>query len=264
MGRSAATVRTAASILVVLLVLAGGVSPVTAGASTENAATRTIDTCTTITEPGTYVLSENTTFKGGPASVACLTIRADDVVVDGQGHVFAGHGISNTTGISVSGAENVTVKNIHVTDWHRGVSFRNAAGGTVQNASIRSNAYGLSLRDADGVTVANSATRGNLVGVRTKGDSDTTFSGFETENNRIAAAQDARTGDNRFLDRDGNLLYEDVNGDGASDYVDAFALFGLATEHTLGIGGLSDDQVRGFDFDGNDEFGYGDVFAYVG
>lgn len=264
MVRSVPTARTAASILLVLLAIAGGVTPATAGASNAGAKAQTIDTCTTITEPGTYVLSENTTFKGTPTSGACLTIQADNVVIDGQGYTFAGHGTSNTTGIRVSGAENVTVKNIQIQEWHRGIHFQDTSDDTVQNASITSNAYGFYLQDSDRVTVTNSASQGNLVGVRTKGDSNTTFSGFTMENNRIAAAQDGRKGNNRFLDHDGNLLYEDVNGDDASNHKDAFALFGLATEHTLGVSGLSDDQVRGFDFNGNDKFGYGDVIAYIG
>jgi hypothetical protein len=57
---------------------------------------------------------------------------------------------------------------------------------------------------------------------------------------------------------DDDPRYEDVNGDGALGFDDAFA---LAFEALPESGGLSDAQVTALDFDGDGVLGFGDVFA---
>jgi hypothetical protein len=124
-----------------------------------------IDSCTTITKPGTYVLASNITEdKSTRLSESCITIRARDVVFDGRGHRVEGNGISDTRGVEVS-ARNVTVRNVVVAEWERGVYYRNATGGTVTGVVADSNGFGIDLDWSRGVRVVDNDVEGNLVGL---------------------------------------------------------------------------------------------------
>ena len=67
--------------------------------------------CTEINESGVYYLandiSENATM--------CIVINASDVVLEGNGHFIDGNG--SGYGIYAEGVENVTVKNLTLTNW---------------------------------------------------------------------------------------------------------------------------------------------------
>jgi parallel beta-helix repeat protein len=98
-----------AAVLVAASIGGAGVGSVVSGVDAQQGGTpggdgtggaTVIDSCTTITEPGTYVLGEDLTdvrasedtgirTAAGNAS-ACILIRSDDVVLEGDGHVLAG------------------------------------------------------------------------------------------------------------------------------------------------------------------------------
>ncbi|WP_117594682.1 hypothetical protein [Haloprofundus halophilus] len=129
-----------------------------------------IDSCTTISEPGRYALTEDIENGGGTLlSRACIRIDAGDVVLDGDGHRVDGNGVSNTTGIAVTAADarNVTVTDLEVRDWHRGIDYRKSTCGRISTVTATNNTYGLSLERAAGIRVADSEPRGNIVGVET-------------------------------------------------------------------------------------------------
>lgn len=80
-------VRTVAVVLVVLLAgLAAGTAPTIAADAPRQEATA-IDSCTTITEPGQYRLTQDVRAE---TETVCIEIRASDVTLDGDGHAVRG------------------------------------------------------------------------------------------------------------------------------------------------------------------------------
>lgn len=121
--------------------------------------------CTVIDEPGRYVLTADVE-NGGDTRISetCIEITADDVTLDGDGYTLDGRGVSHTTGVGVAGADNATVRNLAVNDWHAGVEVTNGSA-TVQDVRTFSNAYGVRLENGSGSTVENNTVEDNLVGV---------------------------------------------------------------------------------------------------
>lgn len=127
----------------------------------------TIRGCTAIHESGTYVLADD--FRGGsPVSSSCLRVSASDVTVLGRGASVAGHGASDTTGIAVAGAgevSNVTIRSVRVANWSRGVLVRNASDVRVSDVRARRNVRGVVVTRSAGVVVRASTVRSNFYGV---------------------------------------------------------------------------------------------------
>lgn len=145
---------------------AAGVSPGDTSASTVAAqdATR-IDGCTTIDDPGTYVLTSDVENGGQtPISEACIEITADGVTFDGGGHTVDGRGESHTKGVAVLGARDVEIRNVAVDEWHEGILVEDGSA-TVREVNASENAYGVRLLNASGTTVENNAVADNLVGI---------------------------------------------------------------------------------------------------
>ena len=145
-----------------------------------------IDRCTTITESGEYVLGDDINDVGG----TCLTIAADEVVFDGDGHSITGTGtgygidVDNDnplTGVSIT---NVSIRNfetgihaeagelnqdrsIEITDVDAsqndeyGVELSRSAGSVLDNLVVDENEVGLRLHVAEGTTVTNVTAREN-------------------------------------------------------------------------------------------------------
>ena len=143
-----------------------------------------IDNCGVIDEPGRYVLSSDIANGGQGdgftfASQSCVVVRSDDVVIDGRGHRIDALGNSDTTGVAVAGSEgdpveNVTIRNVALTDWNRGIYFRHVENGTVRKVDLRTNAYGMSVEHSDGVRVTDADVEDNLIGVYVAGGSSGT------------------------------------------------------------------------------------------
>lgn len=183
------TLREARSLVVLLaaVALVAGVAGAPTGAvtATDGADQTTVDSCTTIDEPGTYVLTSDIDNGGKtPISGACFRITADDVTFDGNGHTIDGRGVSHTKGVAVVDAKNVTVTNFEVDDWHSGVLVDNGSA-TVRAVHTFSNAYGVRLENASGSTVTNNTVEGNLIGIYTNSE-DVTLDGNDLSENEIS------------------------------------------------------------------------------
>lgn len=106
---------------------------------------REIDSCTEITEPGHYVLRRDL-----EASGTCISIDADDVLLDGAGHTVSGSG----TGISVGdyefpGFSNVTIENLTITGFWEGIYFANTFDSQIRNVTVEQCSYGLWFDQSD-------------------------------------------------------------------------------------------------------------------
>lgn len=145
-----ATVLILFTVVAVVLILgagtaAGTISDASNGSETASTAPGEafeVSGCRTIDEPGRYVLTAD--IEDSRAD-ECITIIASDVVFDGQGHTLDGReGGYHTEGIAAGYTdpviENITIKNLVVTDWTQGVGCRKVASNvTIENVTARRN-----------------------------------------------------------------------------------------------------------------------------
>jgi hypothetical protein len=145
----------AAVVLAFLVVVSGSVVAV----STESAAAdrpNRIDSCTTITEPGTYELNQSVDDAPDTDRRACIVVRSGDVTLDGNGHtingtwnsVFVGTAIPFTPTAEPLG--NVTIRDVVA---RNDVTLYRTPGATVRNVS----AHDVELYEGEGSVVADNA-----------------------------------------------------------------------------------------------------------
>ena len=156
-----------------------------------------VTSCTTISEPGRYALRRNV---GGSAGLSdsCITIRANNVVLDGFGHTVDGRGVTNSTGIRVEGesVNDVTVRAVTVTDWNRGIHVMNGSQVTIRKVNATTNAEAISVWNTDRSSITRSTFHRNLIGVVVDNAStNVTVSGNRFEGNY---AGDVRRGRGRL------------------------------------------------------------------
>jgi len=111
-----------------------------------------IDYNITISEPGTYTLSEDMLI---PSYQYGILINASNVVLDGQNHQL----ICNNSGIETYGivvdttgentTENVTIKNLIIKDCYDAVIIDDARNVTVKNCEFENNTYFLISRESE-------------------------------------------------------------------------------------------------------------------
>lgn len=125
-------------------------------------------TCTNISSSGAYSLQGNLTGNGTWGGGACIYINASNVDLDCKGHNISGTVAStNTTGIYVSSASNVTIYNCpEITGYGIGIRLGTTQNSTIHSINIRdSYVNGLFLSDANYndiyfVNVSNSSSHG--------------------------------------------------------------------------------------------------------
>ena len=182
----------AVAVLVVAAV-AGGAAMVGSTQGQSNGPTE-IKTCTTISEPGRYVLTQDIRNGGGDGGFAyisetCIQIASDNVVFDGQGHTIDGFGISDTTAVGTKEGghyTDVTVRNVHITDWNRGVYLGNTEGATVRNVNASGNSFGIFVEHARDTTVRATTATHNFIGLYHADSRGNTFEGNTFRDNHIA------------------------------------------------------------------------------
>lgn len=123
-----------------------------------------IDSCTSITEPGRYVLDTDVT--ADESVDTCIRIRTSDVVLDGAGNAIEGVGAFGTAGVSVEHAgerplSNVTVRNVTVRGWDDGIRVVRVDGGRVAGVTVTDTRIGVLLLNARNVTLADAVARDN-------------------------------------------------------------------------------------------------------
>ena len=182
-----------AVVVLVVAAVAGGTAMVGSTQGQSGGPTE-IKTCTTISEPGRYVLTQDILNGGGNGGFAyisetCIRIAADNVVFDAQGHTIDGFGISDTTAIGTKEGghySDVTVKNAHITDWNRGVYLGNTEDATVRNVNASGNGFGVFIEHARGTTVRNSKLTNDFIGLYHTDTRGNTFKGNAIRNNHAA------------------------------------------------------------------------------
>ncbi|MFC1742202.1 right-handed parallel beta-helix repeat-containing protein, partial [Nanoarchaeota archaeon] len=97
-------------------------------------------------------LTENLSITG--AGVTCLSVGADDVILDCAGYTIDGDDSNNQMGVYVNGFDGVTVKNCVITDFYASVLFAGSDNGLVYNNTISSSYLGVYLMsESDNITI---------------------------------------------------------------------------------------------------------------
>jgi len=153
------------------------------------------------------VLSENIISSGD-----CITIGADNIVLDGRGFNLTGDGTG--VGITINGYNNVTLKNFGMVDnFSTGVYFNNATNSTFYNFSINSD-----YEDAKGMTLEGNVFNNNFsdVDITLSGDNSRGLDLISSANNSFssvsinsAAGVEVWSTNNSFNNSFTNLLLED-------------------------------------------------------
>jgi parallel beta-helix repeat protein len=155
------------------------------GAAVENAAQAAeqtvVEECTTISEPGRYVLAAD--IENASADT-CIRIRASDVVFDGDGNAIDGAVSVDSDeaanrffrtgtlrpqsgiGLSVGGngpVTNVTVRNVTLTDWRWGAVADSLRQGRLSRVRATDNAFGITILRSPGVEVTDGEANRNAV-----------------------------------------------------------------------------------------------------
>ncbi|MEA5386840.1 right-handed parallel beta-helix repeat-containing protein [Haloarculaceae archaeon H-GB11] len=155
------TFRHAVVLVATLGVVCGGLWLVTDTVDAQGP--REIESCTTVTEPGRYALTQDVVDS---EKDTCIRIRSSDVVLLGHGHRIDGVGAFGTAGVVASSPgpgplRNVTVRNVSVTDWDDGIRFIGVEDGAVVLTTTATNRVGLSLLNAPDNRLADNVARDN-------------------------------------------------------------------------------------------------------
>ena len=186
--------RTLAAVVILVVAIAAGGATMVGNTEGQSNGSTEIRTCTTISEPGTYVLTKDIENGGGDGGFAyisetCIEIAASNVVLNLQGHTIDGFGISDTTAVGTKEGgqyHDVVVKNGHVTDWNRGVYIGNSDDATVRNVNASGNSFGIFVENARGTTVRGSTVNHNFIGLYHTNTRGNTFEGNTFEDNHIS------------------------------------------------------------------------------
>ena len=133
-----------------------------------------VSDCGTLNTPGeTYLLTRNIT--DSTASV-CMSITANDVTLDCQGHTIDGIDKSLSTGVSKpygSSGKNVTLKNCVVSDWRYGIWINGGDKPTITGNRVESSASGIVITSTPGAVVSgNEVTGFTIEGIELRRSAD--------------------------------------------------------------------------------------------
>lgn len=177
--------RTIVLVVAVLAVVAVTTASTTGAPAVQNRTdAQTVTQCTTITDSGRYVLTEDIEMSG---ERPCISIAASDVTLDGDGHTILERRAfddSLAVGTTDDGWTNVTVTNLTVNGPLQAVRYDNVTDSRITDVDVRNGGYVAFSLNADNVTLARSTVSqpyDGSYGVRLTGSDNTvrnnTFSG---------------------------------------------------------------------------------------
>ena len=135
--------------------------------------------CGTITGAGSYTLNQSINASG--VSGACLSITADNVVLDGMGFDLFGNDTAGALGISAIGKSNATLMNFaNISDFNYGISFSETNNSLIKNLGFNSN--------LDSGIYLNLSSRCNLTNITSNNNLGEGILLRESSNNQIADA----------------------------------------------------------------------------
>ncbi|MFH1229428.1 MAG: right-handed parallel beta-helix repeat-containing protein [Candidatus Aenigmatarchaeota archaeon] len=135
-------------------------------------------------------------------TASCVTIGADNIVLDCNGHMMTGDNATNTLGYGIyaSGRNNVTVKNCSIRDFSAGIRFESVINGIVSDNNISNNGYepelmsGIYMESSTNITVSNNRLFDNDIGVHISTSTDVVINFNVIENNNFELPLGGSTG----------------------------------------------------------------------
>jgi len=112
-------------------------------------------------DPPTAPISsvDNVTYTFTADIYDSIVVERDDIVVDGTGYTVQGTGALYSEGIELSFRNNVTLKNVEVTNFDRGISLYSSHHNTLSGNNASNNTYGIRLWvSSNNVLVGNTAS----------------------------------------------------------------------------------------------------------
>ncbi|WP_435360028.1 right-handed parallel beta-helix repeat-containing protein [Haloarchaeobius sp. DFWS5] len=201
-----------------------------------------VTSCRVIDEPGQYELTTDIT---NSTAETCIEIAASDVTFDGNGHTIDGDDDASGPETAIgppSGTpdewQNVTVRDVTVTDWSFGIRFLSVENGSVEDVTARDGQWGINLESSD-VTVSNSTIENNsFTGVQVAGSAwgtewDVTLDGNTFVDN--AKGVRALLEDDASLQVRQNVFQNNDDGLWAHHAVNLTVRQNLFTENTNGV-----------------------------
>ena len=209
--------RTSVLAITLLLSIAAAVAGVGAGIGTGVASAQEaggngptpVDSCTTISESGTYVLTTNVTNR---TANPCISITANNVVFDGGGHTLAGdkpnYGIRVDNG--AADQSNVTVRNVRAEGWVRAISVINASDSVVERTITTDSIEGVLVQESTGVVVQNNDAHDNALGIHIRNAERNVVRRNVANDNKWGIHLEFRAKENRIVD---NVAHNNSNQD---------------------------------------------------
>jgi hypothetical protein len=207
----------------------------------------TVDSCTTITEPGVYELGPNLTNQtesDDADGTACIVVQADDVVVEGNGAAIDGSDANGDVGVAVRPSNdsdvlrNATVRNVEASNWTTGVLVENATKSAVENVESSGNSEaGVEVRNLTYSAVTDvRATDNGDYGLVVNESSGTKLTNVSATNHSVAGVAAVDSSKNLITDVEVN-----ATGDGASSQTGGL-LFDNASNNVVKDASVSETQ----------------------
>jgi parallel beta-helix repeat protein len=126
--------------------------------------------------------SDNVTYTFTADINASIVVEKNNTVVDGAGYTL--QGIGSGTGIDLSYRNNVTLKNVEVTNFNKGIYLLNSTNNTVTGNNASNNEDGIQLSDSTNNTVTgNTASSNGYEGIYIVTSTNNTVTGNTASNN---------------------------------------------------------------------------------
>jgi parallel beta-helix repeat protein len=95
-----------------------------------------------------------------------IVVERDNIVLDGSGYTLSGSNESDSVGIYLSGRENVTIQNLHITTFHRGIRLLSSFNSSIVGNTVTGATYeGIRLYSSSNNLVERNNLTGNYYGI---------------------------------------------------------------------------------------------------
>jgi len=120
--------------------------------NTIDAPTTPVSDCMSIESSGYYYLTKDLSGVEETRDY-CISIYANNVVLDGNGYGIIGFGQGG--GIYIDGSYNVTIKNVKISGYGIGISFLRVSSSTIMNSSIVNSNVGIEIGMSSFIIISN-------------------------------------------------------------------------------------------------------------
>jgi len=107
----------------------------------------------TSTDNVTYYLTDNINDE--------IVVERDNIIVDGNGYTLQGNGTANSKGFSLSGRNNVTIRNTTIKNFTYGIYLVASSNNSISGNNITNNGDGIFLNFADNNLISNNTCEYN-------------------------------------------------------------------------------------------------------